>query len=505
MKEYLGLKDFINFCLGNEKIELTEKERTKMIASRKLLERLAKDNQIYGVNTGVGALFKKSIDAKEIVKFQENLILSHACGAGKPLEKEIVKGMMLLLINSLRKGSSGIRLETLGLLVEMFNQDLIPVVPEKGSVGASGDLAPLAHLALALIGKGHIWQQDFFQVNHEAYEDDAVNVFENAGLQPVSLQAGEAIALINGTHFSTSLLGFLISEAENLVKLADLVSAMTVRALNGKLEPFDEEIQRLKLHFGQKVSARNLRLLLREKRRTKNEEFVHDSYSLRCIPQVHGSVRDTISFAKKVVEKEINSISGNPVISIKKKRIYSGGNFHCQSLSVTADMLSIALSTLANISERRIERLLNPNLSKLPAFLSSDPGLSSGLMITQNIAASLVSENKVLSHPASVDSIPLSAGQEDFVSFSATAVLKAKQVLENVQYVLAIEILCASQALDFCDDLADSGVREAHKIVRKYVAHLEEDRVLKKDIETLFNLIKQGTILKKLEQYYKLN
>lgn len=411
MKDRISYSEFVALCRGEKKIKLTEAEKEKIRESRKVFEEILEANPetaYYGVNTGVGALLDKRIPKDRMGEFQENLIMSHACGIGKAVEKEIVKGMMLHMILNLRSGNSSIRLETLELLIKMFNANIIPIVPEKGSLGASGDLVPQAHIALALIRDGG-----------------------------AKLEAGEAIALLNGTSFMTSFLAFSVFHADNLIRVAEMAAAFTSKALDGSRP-------------------------------------LQSAYSLRCIPQVHGTVRDVLRNTKEALEKKINDFSGNPVILAKEKKIFQGsGNFHGQSLSQAADNLSIALATLANISERRIERLLNPNLSGLTPFLAKNSGLNTGLMIAQYTAASLVSENKTLAHPASVDSISVSAGQEDFVSMGAWATRKCWEICRNAEYVIAIELLCASQAF-----------------------HPKEDRVISEEIERIYRLIHGGESLR---------
>jgi histidine ammonia-lyase len=415
-------------------------------------------------------------------EFQENLIMSHTCGVGPPLEREIVKGIMLHMILNLKKGYSGIRLPTLELLVEMFNRNIIPVVPVKGSLGASGDLVPQAHIALALIGR------------------DPQQILSTAALEPAKLQIGEAIALLNGTSFMTSCLAFLVFQSDNLIRTADIAAAMTIEALGCSTQSFEPELQELRPHSGQITTAYYLnRLLVKTKAGEKPAHSLQDAYSLRCIPQVHGAFRDTLSYARSVVDIEIDSFGGNPWISTKegKTEICEGsGNFHGQILAHAADSLSIALCSISGISERRIDRLVSRGANDLPLFLARNQALNTGLMITQYTAAALVSESKTLAHPASVDSIPVSAGQEDFVSMGAWAVSKAREICRNTEYVVAIEILCAAQALDFREPLPkESRMAKIHEIVRSRVPHFEKSRVLAEDIEELYGLVHNGRLL----------
>ena len=484
IKQKLNYSEFVDLCRGQRTIELEERDMERVRRSREVFESILKSNprkSYYAINTGVGALLNKRIPKGTIEEFQENLIMSHACGIGPPLEKEIVKGIMLHMILNLKKGCSIIRLPTLELLIEMFNRDIIPIIPAKGSLGASGDLVPHAHIALALIGR------------------DPQRILSAVRLEPVKLQIGEAIALLNGTSFMTSCLAFLVLQSDNLIRTADIAAAMTIEALGSGTKSFAPEIQELRPHAGQITTADNLnRLLLKKKGGRKAAHSLQDAYSLRCIPQVHGAFRDVLSHARVVVDTEINSFGGNPWISTKGKKteICEGsGNFHGQILAHAADSLSIALCSIAGISERRIDRLVSGRVDGLPLFLVKNQGLNTGLMITQYTAAALVSEGKTLAHPASVDSIPVSAGQEDFVSMGAWAVSKALEICRNTEYVIAIEILCAAQALDFRKPLPEeSRIAKIHEIVRNRVAHFEKSRVLAEDIEELYGLVHDGTL-----------
>ena len=484
-RDKLDYSDFVNLCRGQRPFKLEARDKEGVRQARKAFEAVLKSNpdkSYYAVNTGVGALLNRRIPKGRMEEFQENLIMSHACGVGPALEGEMVKGIMLHMILNLKQGYSGIRLPTLELLIEMFNRDIIPVVPSKGSLGASGDLIPQGHIALALIGR------------------DPQKILSAAGLQPAKLQAGEAIALLNGTSFMTSSLAFLIFQADRLVQTADIAAAMTVEALNCNTQSFEPEVQELRPHPGQIATADYLnRLLAKPKGAKKPACALQDVYSLRCIPQVHGAFRDVLSWAKGVVNTEINSFGGNPWISTRgeKPEICEGsGNFHGQVLAQAADNLSIGLCSISGISERRIDELVTCCSNGLPLFLAGDDGLNTGLMIPQYTAAALVSESKTLAHPASVDSIPVSAGQEDFVSMGGWAVRKAHEICRNAEYVIAIEILCAAQALDFREPLpGKSRLAKIHRIVRSRVAHFEESRVLADDIEELYRLVHDGSLL----------
>lgn len=485
IKDKLNYSEFVNLCRGQRTIELEGRDKERIRQSRKAFEGILKSNPhkcYYAINTGVGALLNRRIPNGRMEEFQENLIMSHTCGIGPPLEREIVKGIMLHMILNLKKGYSGIRLPTLELLVEMLNRNIIPVVPAKGSLGASGDLVPQAHIALALIGR------------------DPQRILPTAGLEPAKLQIGEAIALLNGTSFMTSYLAFLVFQSDNLIRTADIAAAMTIQALGCSTKSFEPELQELRPHSGQITTAHYLnRLLLKTSEGKKPAYSLQDAYSLRCIPQVHGAFRDILSQARAVVDTEIDSFGGNPWISTKgeKTEICEGScNFHGQILAHTADSLSIALCSISGISERRIDRLLSRGTNGLPLFLARNEGLNTGFMITQYTAAALVSESKTLAHPASVDSIPVSAGQEDFVSMGAWAVSKAREICRNTEYVIAIELLCAAQALDFREPLpAESRMAKIHEIVRSRVAHFEKSRVLAEDIEGLYGLVHNGRLL----------
>ncbi|SHK33558.1 histidine ammonia-lyase, partial [Anaerobranca californiensis DSM 14826] len=420
-------------------------------------------------------------------------------GVGEPFPEEVVKTMMLLRANSLAKGYSGITMETLELLLEMINNDIIPLVPSQGSLGASGDLVPLAHIALVMIGRGKAY------LNGEIVP--GIEALNAVGLSPVELKAKEGLALINGTQAMTACGVLALKKSEEIKKLADVIAALTCEALNGIIDAYHPKVGEIRPHKGQQDSGENLRNLLAGSRliSRQGELRVQDPYTLRCIPQVHGGSREALDYVKKVVLTEVNSATDNPLIFSDEGQVISGGNFHGQPLAIAMDTLAIAISEFANISERRIERLVNPQLSGLPAFLVEEGGLNSGFMIPQYVAASLVSENKGLSTPASVDSIPSSANQEDHVSMGTIAARKALKVVENTINVLAIELLCAVQALDFKGPGKMSPItREIYDLVRSKVSKLVEDRELHQDINKCAELIKSGTILKIVSKYINL-
>ena len=452
---------------------------------------------IYGVTTGFGALSDVFISKGQRKQLQMNIIKSHSAGVGNVFDEECVRAIMLLRINSLAKGNSGVRYSTLKTLMEMLNKGVHPVIPEKGSVGASGDLAPLSHLALVLIGEGKAVYKDKLLTGKQA--------MKAAGVKLCELEAGEGLALINGTQVMTGVGALVVNDSVKLLKTADIAAGMSLEVLLGSNIELNEKIHRARPHNGQITCAENLRRITKKSEIISSHEDcsrVQDAYSIRCCPQVHGASMDALSYVKKVIETEINSATDNPLIFPDTDEIFNnGGNFHGQPVALAMDFLTIALSEIANISERRTERLVNPLLSGLPAFLVKNPGLNSGMMIAQYTAASLVSENKTLSHPASVDSIPTSANKEDHVSMGTIAARKCRQVLFNVENVIAIELLCAAQALDLFTNLkAGAGTLEAYKLIRKHISHLEEDRILSNDIEKMQELVHDGAILASVEK-----
>lgn len=414
--------------------------------------------------------------------------MSHACGMGEPYPVEVVRAMMALRINALVKGYSGIREETLLLLMEMCNRGVHPIIPQQGSLGASGDLAPLAHMVLVMLGKGEA------EVNGQRLSGK--EALRAAGLSPIRLHAKEGIALINGTQAMTALLCLSLHEARIVMESAEVIAAMTVEALHGIPKAYDPQLHAVRPHPGQQESARRLLLHLQGSQRTTEpgELRVQDAYSLRCIPQVHGATRDTLEYVWKTVERECNSVTDNPILFPDTGDVISGGNFHGQPMALAADFLAIAIAELANISERRTERLVNPQLSGLPGFLTENGGLHSGFMITQYVAASIVSENKVLCHPASVDSIPSSANQEDHVSMGTTAARKLRTIVANTAKVLAIEYLAAAQALEFGTGKLGQGTARAYEHIRTNIPRLHQDREMHPDMVMAERLIKRGKL-----------
>lgn len=452
----------------------------------------------YGVNTGFGALAEVRIDPAQLAQLQVNLVRSHSTGVGTPFDEATTRAMMLLRANVLLLGTSGVRPVVPELLVAMLERGVHPVIPEKGSVGASGDLAPLAHLALVLIGEGEAFYDGVRQPGGEA--------LKRAGLEPIALAPKEGLSLINGTQAMTADAALTVDRATMLVKVADIAGAASLQALLGSRKPFDPRIQAARRHPGQAASARNLRRLTAQSEIIDSHHAcrkVQDPYSLRCMPQVHGASRDVVSHVRAVVTRECNAATDNPLAFVGPERLelISGGNFHGQPVALAADYLAMGLAELANISERRIEQLVNPALSSgLPPFLAGDSGLHSGFMIAQVTAAALVSENKTLCHPASVDSIPSSANREDHVSMGTIAARKARVIAGHVEAVLAIELLCAAQGMHLRRPLtADPGVEAAVACIREEVPPLEADRLLHPDIEAVTEMVRSGRLLAAVE------
>jgi len=494
----LTLDEVVLIARGGARAQLSPAARDRVRRARAVVEAHLEDGRAhYGINTGFGTLAEVRIAREDLGRLQRNLVLSHAAGVGAPLPAAEARALMLLRANVLAKGVSGIREETLDLLLALLDRGVLPVVPERGSVGASGDLAPLAHLALLLIGEG-----EALVARGDAVPErmPAVEALRRAGLAPVALQPKEGLALVNGTQAMAAVGTLALMRAERLATVADLAGAMTLEGLLGSHRPFLPEIQAARGQPGQIAAAARLRELLAGSELNASHQGpdchkVQDPYSLRCMPQVHGAARDGLAFCRGVLAREVNGATDNPLVFPDTGEIVSGGNFHGQPVALALDVLAIAASHLAAISERRVEQLVNPSLSGLPPFLAPRLGLDSGFMIAQVTSAALVSENKVLCHPASVDSIPSSAGREDHVSMGMTAALKARQVVENVRTCLAVELLVAAQALDLRAPLRPARkVAEAHARIRTVVPHLSEDRPLHRDIEAVCRLVDEGRL-----------
>ena len=464
------LEDLIR---SQKKIALSNDAKEKINACRTFLNKKLKEikEPIYGINTGFGALYNKSISEKDLGNLQHNLVISHACGTGDFVPPEIIRLMLFLKIKGLAFGNSGVQLQTVERLIDFYNEDVLPVVYQQGSLGASGDLAPLAHLSLPLLGEGEVWYQN------KIYP--AKNILKKFSWKPITLQSKEGLALLNGTQFMSAYGIQCLLLAYQLASLADFIAAISLDAYDGRQEPFDKLIQQIRPHNGQGEVAENMRNILKGSQLIRrHKEHVQDPYSFRCIPQVHGASRDTINFASIVLETEINSVTDNPTIFPEEDRIISAGNFHGQPLALAMDFMSIALAELGSISERRTYLLISGQRG-LPPFLVADPGINSGFMIPQYTAASIVSQNKQLCMPASVDSIVSSNGQEDHVSMGANAATKLHRITNNVFSILAIELMTAAQALEFRRPAKSSiMVEEFVAAYRQFVPFMEKDMVL---------------------------
>ncbi|MFU8813508.1 MAG: histidine ammonia-lyase [Balneolaceae bacterium] len=476
-------------------------DSSRVVASRGVVERALTDGTAYyGINTGFGALAAQQIDAEQLHQLQRNLLLSHAVGTGNPVPKAISRLMLQLKIHALGLGFSGISPETFQRLLDFEKRDLIPLIPSKGSVGASGDLAPLAHMSLPLIGYGEFWNSD------GTAAEPAEEVLKREGLEPISLQAKDGLSLINGTQLMSAYGAYVLEKALHLCTMADLIGAMSLEALQGSITPFDSRIHDVRPHAGQKTVADNVRRLLADSEileSHRNCGKVQDPYCLRCIPQVHGASRDAIAHAVSVMETEMNAVTDNPLVfggGGGDDAILSGGNFHGQPLALVLDFSKLALAELASISERRTYLLLEGH-DGLPKLLMEKTGINSGFMIPQYTSAALVSENKVLAHPSSVDSIPTSMGQEDHVSMGSISALHLLQILENCEQVLAIELFTSAQALDFRKPLKPGkGVEVAHQHIRSVIPHATEDHYFKDDISKAVELISDRKLIKKVEE-----
>lgn len=487
--ETLSLSDFYEVVFDHRPVHFSEQAEQKMNRSRRLVGKILSEGEaVYGVNTGFGKLARERISNSEIQQLQVNLIRSHACGAGPPLSEAAVRGMLLLRAQVLAMGHSGVRPLIVARLVEILNCNLYPFIPSRGSVGACGDLIPLAHLALLLLGEG----EAFF----EGERLPGAQALKRAGIQPVTLEAKEGLSLVNGTQAALSLGLLALHRAERLAETANLAGAMSLEALMGTPMAFDEKLQNLRPHPGQLAVAKKIRILLEDSEIRDSHvacDRIQDPYSIRCIPQVHGAVCDAIGFVKNTLLIEINSVTDNPIVFPEDGEILSGGNFHGHPVALALDFLAVALTHLGVISERRIAQLIDPECIDLPPFLTRRPGLNSGLMMPQVAAAALASECKVLAHPASVDSIPTSVNQEDYVSMAMGAALKLQQITQNISDILAIELFSAAEGVAFHAPLkAGRGVEAGITKLRAKVPRLEEDRSLQKDFEKISKMILDG-------------
>ncbi|MFP4047983.1 MAG: histidine ammonia-lyase [Bacteroidales bacterium] len=472
-------------------LELSKESIERIEYCRKYLDEkiLNSDEPIYGVNTGFGSLYNRSISKEDLGTLQKNLVMSHACGTGDEIPSEIVKLMLLLKIHALSHGHSGVQLETVERLIQFFNNDILPVVYEYGSLGASGDLAPLAHMSLPLIGMG--------EVHYKGKKTETNVLYEKFNWEPIELRSKEGLALLNGTQFMSAFATHCLIRSSRLSEQADITGAISLDAFDGRIEPFNEAVNLLRKQNGQVETARRFRSLLQDSELIKQQKVhVQDPYSFRCIPQVHGASKDALNYVKAVVLNEINAVTDNPTVIPEEDIVISAGNFHGQPLALALDFLAIALAELGSISERRTYQLLSGK-RELPSYLVASPGLNSGFMIPQYTAASLVSKNKQLATPASVDSIESSQGQEDHVSMGANAATKVYRVVNNLEKILAIELFTAAQALEFRRPLKSSEILE--KIVeglRKEVKFVDNDKILYKEIEKAVNFLREMDILK---------
>ena len=485
----LTRRDFYQVVLEKRLVRLSARARRAMRESRRAVEDLIRGKEaVYGVTTGVGSLSTERIEPEQARELQLNVVRSHACGVGEPLDAAATRGLLLLRANTLARGLSGVRPLVADLLCGFLNHGVHPVVPARGSVGASGDLAPLAHVALALVGEG--------EVQYEGRRRAARAALAAAGLKPLALEAKEGLSLVNGTQAMLSLGLLALRAAEILVDTADVAGALSLDALRGSRRAFDERLHQARPHPGQMATAHNLWRLTEGSEINKSHQGctrVQDAYSLRCMPQVHGAVRDALDFARQTMEREMNSATDNPLVFAAQGDVISGGNFHGQPLATALDLMALVLTQLGGISERRTDRLVNPLTSELPPFLTRSPGLESGFMLAQVTAAALASENKVLAHPASADSIPTSGNKEDYVSMGMAAALKLRPLLSNLTAILSIELLAACQGLDLLAPLRSGRLAErARGVLRGVSAPLTKDRPLHRDIARVAELVSEG-------------
>ena len=490
----MSLTEIEEFLEGNERVYLTEEARDKVVKSRNTLEKLVEESEepIYGVTTGFGKLVDRQIEPENRKKLQENLIKSHSAGLGEPLSRKAVDTAILIRVSSLCSGYSGIRLELADSLVKLLNSEVTPFIPKRGSLGASGDLAPLAHVASVLIGNGKaFWRKELLTGSQ---------ALEKAGLEPVELIEKEGLALINGTPFMTSIIALVYIELKKLMKTADIISSLTAHVLNSNFSPFDKKIHDTRPYPTQSCVAKNIRKLWGEKRTYSGSKNIQDAYSIRCIPQVHGAARLAVNHLKEILSTELRSSTDNPLVFQNPPSVLSGGNFHGEPLALGADYATIALTEMSNISERRINRTLNPQLNnELPPFLSPNPGLNSGYMMAHYSVASLVSENRTLCMPSSADNISVSADQEDHVSMGMNSALNLRKVANNLKQILAVELLSACQAQEFKEDSLPPILNICYETVRKKVPAIREDVELRPLMKEGYRLIDEHKCLESIE------
>lgn len=499
----LTVEEVIRVCRGYEKVEIAPEAKEAVIKARNYIEKKLEEGAvIYGLTTGFGKFANVVISREEAEQLQKNLIISHTCAMGEPYETKYVRAAMLLRCNALSRGNSGIRLETIQTMIDMLNAGIHPVIPEKGSLGASGDLAPLSHIALALIGLG--------EVEYKGQIVTAAEAMAKEGIVPVVLAAKEGLALNNGTQMMTAVGVNVLWDAMHLMKTADIATAMTAEALHGITKAYDHKVHDLRGHQGQKDAAENLRTLLAGSKNAFEVQpsKVQDPYSLRCIPQIHGASRDAIQYVYEAVSRELNAVTDNPIVFPDEDEVISGGNFHGQPMALAFDFLKMAISEFADVSERRAERLINPQLSEgLPAFLTKYGGVCSGFMIAQYAAASMVSENKIYAHPACVDSIPSSGNQEDHVSMGTTSARTAAMVLDNAQKVIGIELAAAAQGIWLRQEIGESDIsnlapatRAAYDYIRTVSEPVDEDILMHDELKKFDEMVKDFSILEAVEK-----
>ena len=499
----LTVEEVIRVCRGYEKVEIAPEAKEAVIKARNYIEKKLEEGAvIYGLTTGFGKFANVVISREEAEQLQKNLIISHTCAMGQPYETRYVRAAMLLRCNALSRGNSGIRLETIQTMIDMLNAGIHPVIPEKGSLGASGDLAPLSHIALALIGLG--------EVEYKGKTVPAAEAMAKEGITPVVLAAKEGLALNNGTQMMTAVGVNVLWDAMHLMKTADIATAMTAEALHGITKAYDHKVHDLRGHQGQKDTAENLRTMLAGSKNAFEVQpsKVQDPYSLRCIPQIHGASRDAIQYVYEAVSRELNAVTDNPIVFPDEDEVISGGNFHGQPMALAFDFLKMAISEFADVSERRAERLINPQLSEgLPAFLTKYGGVCSGFMIAQYAAASMVSENKIYAHPACVDSIPSSGNQEDHVSMGTTSARTAAMVLDNAQKVIGIELAAAAQGIWLRQEIGESDIsnlapatKAAYDYIRTVSAPVDEDILMHDELKKFDEMVKDFSILEAVER-----
>lgn len=493
----LSLEDLVKVARFKAKVELSEDAKAQIIASRKLVDKFVEEERVvYGITTGFGKFSEVHIKEDETKTLQRNLIISHSCGVGEALPIETARAAQVLRANALAKGYSGIRLETVETLINMLNAEVTPIIPEKGSLGASGDLAPLSHMVQPMLGVGKCY--------YKGEVVESVDAMKKAGIPTIELTSKEGLALINGTQIMTAVGAMTLYDAFQLSKIADIAASMTMEALGGIIDAYDIRVAKVRPHEGMFATSENIRQILDgSKNITRQGDVrVQDAYSLRCVPQVHTASKDCFNYVKTKVDIEMNSVTDNPIIFPEDEASISAGNFHGQPMALPFDFMKLGLAELANISERRLEKMVNPALNHgLPAFLTTHGGVNSGFMIVQYAAAALVSENKVLAHPACVDSIPSSANQEDHVSMGTIAARQARQIYENARKVLSMELLAAAQAIDINKgvDKLSKGTKACYDLIRKHTDYIDFDRVMNLEFEKVDDLLVDGSIVKAVE------